>query len=77
MTQVQLTDTEWEFKASGPGEAPGPDWHDGYPKQAALVVGLQGCGTYAEAAQAAAAFINPMLKQTAQGTWSPDDSVWA
>jgi hypothetical protein len=58
-------------------EAPGPDWHDGYPKQAALVVGLRGCGTYAEAAQAAAAFINPMLNQTAQGTWNPDDSVWA
>ncbi|GAB2960941.1 nucleotidyl transferase AbiEii/AbiGii toxin family protein [Streptomyces heilongjiangensis] len=58
-------------------EAPGPDWHDGYPKQAALVVGLHGCGTYAEAAQAAAAFINPLLDQTARGTWHPADCTWA
>ncbi|MGW5098142.1 nucleotidyl transferase AbiEii/AbiGii toxin family protein [Streptomyces nodosus] len=57
-------------------EAPGPDWHDGYPKQAALVIGLQGCGTYPEAAQAAAAFINPMLDNTAQGTWNPERGAW-
>ncbi|MCX5055048.1 nucleotidyl transferase AbiEii/AbiGii toxin family protein [Streptomyces sp. NBC_00474] len=58
-------------------EAPGSDWPDGYPKQAALVVGLQGCGTYAEAVQAAAAFINPMLARSAQGTWDPHTVTWA
>ncbi|MET7695118.1 nucleotidyl transferase AbiEii/AbiGii toxin family protein [Streptomyces sp. NPDC005483] len=58
-------------------EAPGADWPDGYPQQAALVVGLQGCGTYAEAAQAATTFINPMLDQTAQGTWDPHNAAWA
>ncbi len=58
-------------------EAPGPDWHAGYPKQAALVVGLQGCGTFAEAEQAATAFINPMLNNTAQGTWDPHHGTWA
>jgi predicted nucleotidyltransferase component of viral defense system len=58
-------------------EAPGSDWHDGYPKQAALVIGLQGCATYAAAAQAAAAFINPMLDQSAQGNWNPHDATWA
>ncbi|MEU0061089.1 nucleotidyl transferase AbiEii/AbiGii toxin family protein [Streptomyces sp. NPDC006334] len=57
-------------------EAPGTDWHDGYPKQAALVIGLRGCNTYPEAAQAAAAFINPMLNSTAQGTWNPDHAAW-
>jgi hypothetical protein len=31
---------------------------------------LPGCGTYAEAAQAAA-FINSIVDQTAQGTWNP------
>ncbi|MFE3167833.1 nucleotidyl transferase AbiEii/AbiGii toxin family protein [Streptomyces sp. NPDC059224] len=57
-------------------EAPGPDWHDGYPKQAALVVGLRGCASYPEAAQAAAAFISPMLDSTARGTWNPERGAW-
>lgn len=58
-------------------EAPGPDWHEGYPKQATLVRGLQGCGTFAEAEQAAAAFINPLLDHTAQGNWNPHHGTWA
>ncbi|MFD7768229.1 nucleotidyl transferase AbiEii/AbiGii toxin family protein [Streptomyces sp. NPDC059787] len=58
-------------------EAPGPDWPDGYPQQAALVVGLLGCAGYAEAAQAAAAFMNPMLTSTAQGTWNPKTATWS
>ncbi|CCK32964.1 hypothetical protein BN159_p92 (plasmid) [Streptomyces davaonensis JCM 4913] len=58
-------------------EAPGPDWPDGYPQQAALVLGLKGCGTYAEAAQTAAVFIDPMLNSTAVGSWTPDSATWA
>ncbi|MFG2815637.1 nucleotidyl transferase AbiEii/AbiGii toxin family protein [Streptomyces sp. NPDC048410] len=58
-------------------EAPGPDWHGGYPKQAALVVGLQGCRTYGEAAKAAALFIDPMLDRTARGTWNPLSATWS
>ncbi|MFC8247382.1 nucleotidyl transferase AbiEii/AbiGii toxin family protein [Streptomyces chartreusis] len=58
-------------------EAPGPDWHDGYPQQAALVVGLQGCASYAEAARAAAAFIDPLLASTALGTWDPRTATWS
>lgn len=58
-------------------EAPDPTWHDMYPQQAALVVGLQGCDTLAESEQAAAAFINPILDNTAQGTWGPHRSTWA
>ncbi|MGA5565277.1 nucleotidyl transferase AbiEii/AbiGii toxin family protein [Streptomyces platensis] len=57
-------------------EAPGTHWHDGYPKQAALVLGLRGCGSYAEAAKAAAEFIDPMLNGTAQGTWNPHNATW-
>lgn len=56
---------------------PGPGWPDNYPRQAALVVGLRGCGSYAEAEQAAAAFINPMLNGTAKGTWNPHHAAWA
>ncbi|MEW2317473.1 nucleotidyl transferase AbiEii/AbiGii toxin family protein [Streptomyces bauhiniae] len=58
-------------------EAPGPDWPGGYPKQAALVLGLQGCRTYAEAAEAAARFIDPVLDRTARGTWDPRSATWA
>ncbi|MEU3098820.1 nucleotidyl transferase AbiEii/AbiGii toxin family protein, partial [Streptomyces sp. NPDC006967] len=57
-------------------EAPGPDWHDKYPLQAAVVLGLQGCGSFAEAATAAAAFIDPMLSGTAHGTWNPHQKTW-
>ncbi|MFG2409945.1 nucleotidyl transferase AbiEii/AbiGii toxin family protein [Streptomyces brevispora] len=56
---------------------PGPGWPENYPRQAALVVGLRGCGSYAEAAQAAAAFIDPMLNATAKGTWNPHHAAWA
>ncbi|GGV45019.1 hypothetical protein GCM10010293_52590 [Streptomyces griseoflavus] len=58
-------------------EAPGSDWHDGYPKQAAIVLGLQGCSTFAEAATAAEAFLNPMLTGTAHGTWNPHQGTWS
>lgn len=47
-------------------QAPGPRWHDGYPKQAAIVLGLQGCKSFTEAAAAAKAFINPVLSGTAR-----------
>ncbi|MGW0294734.1 nucleotidyl transferase AbiEii/AbiGii toxin family protein [Streptomyces tuirus] len=57
-------------------EAPGTDWHDNYPKQAALVLGLQGCGSFADASEAAAAFINPLLEGTAQGMWNPHQTAW-
>ncbi|MFG3199106.1 nucleotidyl transferase AbiEii/AbiGii toxin family protein [Streptomyces sp. NPDC048208] len=57
-------------------QAPGPDWPGGYPKQAALVLGLQGCRTYAEAAKATARFIDPVLDQTARGTWDPRSATW-
>ncbi|MFC5852201.1 nucleotidyl transferase AbiEii/AbiGii toxin family protein [Streptomyces chlorus] len=57
-------------------EAPGPDWHDGYPPQAALVLGLQGCSSFAEAVEAAAAFIDPILSGTAQGRWNPHQTAW-
>ncbi|MEU3950055.1 nucleotidyl transferase AbiEii/AbiGii toxin family protein [Streptomyces sp. H28] len=58
-------------------EAPGPDWNDGYPQQAAIVLGLQGCSSFAEAATAAEAFINPILSSTAHGTWNPHRRTWA
>ncbi|MFD8911172.1 hypothetical protein [Streptomyces sp. NPDC059575] len=52
-------------------------WPDGYRKQAALVVGLKGCGTYAEAVEAAAVFIGPVLDGTARGVWSPRHATWS
>ncbi|MDT6981927.1 nucleotidyl transferase AbiEii/AbiGii toxin family protein [Streptomyces lusitanus] len=58
-------------------EAPGTDWHDGYPEQAAIVLGLQGCGTFDAAATAAEAFINPMLNGTAHGMWDPHRGAWS
>ncbi|MDG9695353.1 nucleotidyl transferase AbiEii/AbiGii toxin family protein [Streptomyces sp. DH17] len=58
-------------------EAPGPGWRDGYPKQAAIVLGLQGCKTFAEAATAAEAFINPVLSGTAHGAWIPHQRTWS
>lgn len=57
-------------------EAPGPDWHANYPKQAALILGLKGCRSYDEAARAASAFVNPMLDSTALGTWNPRTVTW-
>jgi len=52
-------------------ETPGRDWPDGYPKQAALVLGLEGCGSHTEAGGPAALFITPMLDSTAVGAWNP------
>lgn len=57
-------------------EAPGPDWHDGYPQQAAIVHGLKGCDSFAEAATAAEAFLNPILREAAHGTWIPHQRSW-
>ncbi|WP_326793949.1 nucleotidyl transferase AbiEii/AbiGii toxin family protein (plasmid) [Streptomyces sp. NBC_00841] len=57
-------------------QIPGPDWHEGYPGQAKLVVGLNGCATFSEAAAFAAAFVNPLLSGTAQGTWNPSSEAW-
>jgi hypothetical protein len=57
-------------------EAPGSDWHDEYPNAAALVLGLQGCRTFPEAAQAAVTFINPLLDGTVHGTWNPTRATW-
>ncbi|MCA2203306.1 nucleotidyl transferase AbiEii/AbiGii toxin family protein [Streptomyces griseoincarnatus] len=58
-------------------EAPGSDWHVGYPEQAAIVLGLRGCSTFDEAATAAEAFINPMLNGTAHGLWNPRQGAWS
>ncbi|MEU0853518.1 nucleotidyl transferase AbiEii/AbiGii toxin family protein [Streptomyces flaveolus] len=57
-------------------EAPGPDWHDNYPPHAAMVLGLQGCGSFTEAATAAEAFLNPILSEAAHGTWIPHQRSW-
>ncbi|SDC93127.1 hypothetical protein SAMN05216505_104170 [Streptomyces prasinopilosus] len=57
-------------------EAPGPDWHGGYPQQAAIVLGLQGCSSFAEATEAAEAFLDPILGETAHGTWIPHQRSW-
>ena len=57
-------------------QIPASDWHEGYPGQAKLVLGLQGCRTLADAAAAAAAFINPMLSNSAHGRWNPAKSAW-
>ncbi|MER7958621.1 nucleotidyl transferase AbiEii/AbiGii toxin family protein [Streptomyces sp. NPDC096030] len=57
-------------------EAPGAEWHDRYPTAAALVIGLQGCRTFPEAAQAAEVFLNPLLDGLVQGTWDPLRSAW-
>ncbi|MFF4652591.1 nucleotidyl transferase AbiEii/AbiGii toxin family protein [Streptomyces sp. NPDC001380] len=60
----------------GAFQPPGPDWHAGYPKQADLVLGLCGCRTFPEAAQAAAAFIDPLLDGSVKGHWSPAHAAW-
>ena len=57
-------------------QTPGSDWHEGYPGQAKLVLGLQGCQTFQEAAAAAEAFINPLLGGPAQGRWNPAEAIW-
>ncbi|WP_327372269.1 nucleotidyl transferase AbiEii/AbiGii toxin family protein [Streptomyces sp. NBC_01217] len=57
-------------------QTPGPDWHEGYPGQAKLVVGLNGCATFPEAAEVASVFVNPLLSGTAQGTWNPNSEAW-
>ncbi|MFI1106593.1 nucleotidyl transferase AbiEii/AbiGii toxin family protein [Streptomyces physcomitrii] len=57
-------------------QVPGTDWHEGYPKQAKLVLGLNGCATLSEAAALAAAFVDPLLSGTASGSWSPSAAAW-
>lgn len=57
-------------------EAPGPDWNDKYPGAADLVLGLQGCRTFTEAAQAAQTFLNPLLDGTVTGHWDPTQAAW-
>ncbi|MBK3596418.1 MULTISPECIES: nucleotidyl transferase AbiEii/AbiGii toxin family protein [Streptomyces] len=57
-------------------QIPGSDWHKGYPMQAKLVVGLNGCATLSEAAPLAAAFVDPLLSGTASGTWNPSAVAW-
>ncbi|MGW7674478.1 nucleotidyl transferase AbiEii/AbiGii toxin family protein, partial [Streptomyces sp. NPDC054775] len=57
-------------------EAPGSDWHDNYPNVAALVIGLQGCRTFPEAAQAADTFLTPLLNGSVQGNWNPVNAAW-
>ncbi len=61
----------------GAFEVPGPDWHDGYPRQAALVHGLEGCSSFSEAVPAAEAFLSPILGDAARGTWIPHQRAWA
>ncbi|WP_326793432.1 hypothetical protein OHA79_44635 (plasmid) [Streptomyces sp. NBC_00841] len=67
-TTVRLPDTF---------ESPGPDWPDNYPNQAALVLGLQGCRTFAEAGKAAEVFLNPLFDGSVAGTWNPQYGSWA
>ncbi|MFF0051731.1 nucleotidyl transferase AbiEii/AbiGii toxin family protein [Streptomyces sp. NPDC005498] len=57
-------------------ESPGPDWPGNYPKHAAMVLGLTGCRTFAEAAEAAAAFVDPLFDGSAKGTWDPSLAGW-
>ncbi|MER5570469.1 nucleotidyl transferase AbiEii/AbiGii toxin family protein [Streptomyces goshikiensis] len=57
-------------------QIPGEHWIDKYPMQAALVVGLKGCATLAEAAAAATPFVTPLLDGTARGSWSPSAQAW-
>lgn len=71
------TSNETVFVLLAEFEAPGPNRAIGYLKQAALVLELEGCGNYAEAAQTAAVFINPMLDSTAVGNWNPQHATWA
>ncbi|MFE5402970.1 hypothetical protein ACFQ9Z_16765 [Streptomyces sp. NPDC056580] len=52
-------------------EAPGAAWPRYYPAAAALVIGLQGCRTFPEAAQAAETFFNPLLDGSVRGNWDP------
>ncbi|MEU3796024.1 nucleotidyl transferase AbiEii/AbiGii toxin family protein, partial [Streptomyces fructofermentans] len=55
---------------------PGSDWRAGYPKQVALVLGLRGCDSLAEAAEAAAGFMDPILIKTAIRRWNPLFAAW-
>ncbi|MFJ3825976.1 nucleotidyl transferase AbiEii/AbiGii toxin family protein [Streptomyces nodosus] len=57
-------------------EAPGAAWHDHYPTAAALVIGLQGCRTFPEAAHAAEVFLNPLLDGSVRGNWDPSKCTW-
>jgi hypothetical protein len=57
-------------------EVPGTAWHDRYPVAAALVIGLQGCRTFSEAAQAAEVFLNPLLDGSVRGKWDPSEGAW-
>jgi hypothetical protein len=57
-------------------QIPSPDWHENYPAAAKLVLGLRGCRTLAEAAEAAAAFVDPLLSTSAHGRWNPAKALW-
>ncbi|MBI0316875.1 nucleotidyl transferase AbiEii/AbiGii toxin family protein [Streptomyces javensis] len=57
-------------------ESPGPDWPTRYPEQASLVLGLVGCHTFPEAAQAAASFVDPLFDGSVRGTWNPQVAAW-
>ncbi|WP_306192939.1 hypothetical protein [Streptomyces sp. MK5] len=45
-------------------------------RRAALVIGLQGCRTFPEAAQAAEVFLNPLLDGSVHGNWDPSKGAW-
>ncbi|MET9116643.1 nucleotidyl transferase AbiEii/AbiGii toxin family protein [Streptomyces longwoodensis] len=57
-------------------QVPGTAWHDRYPAAAALVVGLQGCRTFSQAAEAAEVFLNPLLDGSVRGNWDPSEGAW-
>jgi Domain of unknown function (DUF1814). len=57
-------------------EAPGTSWPKYYPAAAALVIGLQGCRTFPEAAEAAEVFLNPLLDGSVRGNWDPAKGAW-
>jgi hypothetical protein len=57
-------------------EMPHESWRAGYPRAAADVSGLQGCGTWEAAAAAADAFLTPLLGGDCTGGWYPANRRW-
>ncbi|WP_331726139.1 nucleotidyl transferase AbiEii/AbiGii toxin family protein [Streptomyces sp. NBC_00470] len=57
-------------------QPPGPTWPERYPAAALQVPGLKGCLTWKEAAEAAKAFITPLLAPGPPGAWSAADAAW-
>jgi hypothetical protein len=54
---------------------PAAAWRAGYPQQAKLILGLEGCKTLDEALDLARIFVNPILGST-DLVWQPDTRTW-